>query len=105
MPYITNVGCNPFYLYTISDHRSLFLDFSNVLLDTKVVLKRPDSRYIGTKNEGIDIYNYKKYVHEQFNNHRIYEKSKNIYEMSHQPANVSQVEKMIASVDKMITVL
>ena len=66
LPYITNVGCNPFYLYTISDHRSLFLDFSNTLLDTKVVLKKPESRYIGTKNDGIDIYNYKRYVHTHF---------------------------------------
>ena len=103
LPYVTNVGCNPFYLYTISDHRSLFLDFSNKLLDTKVILKKPDRRFIGTKNEGIDLYNYKQYVHRQFINHRIYDKSYSIFEMTHHQQKKEEVKQLIHSVDNMIT--
>ena len=66
-------------------------------------MKKPDSRYIGTKNDGIDIFNYKQYVNQQFLNHRIYDKSNLIIELSHQQDNQVEVRKLIHSVNNIIT--
>ena len=66
-------------------------------------MHRPSRRYIGSKNLWIDIYNYKKYIHQQFANHRIYEKSKDIFELSHSINNHHLIESKLNKLDTQIT--
>jgi hypothetical protein len=74
LKYITNLGCLPFYMYSNSDHRGLFLDISEALIDEKVELKKPPKRNIGTNCSNYDIFKYKKHIDTQFKIHRIYDK-------------------------------
>ena len=102
-PYVKRCGILPFYQYNQSDHRGMFIDISNLLIDNKVELQRPSKRYIGSKNPGIDIYNYKQYIHQQFVNHRIYDKSANIFNLSHLDDSKYDIETQLNKLDKQIT--
>jgi hypothetical protein len=73
LPYISRVGYLALYESNLSDHRGLFMDISESILDTKVTLSRPTRRYIGSKSKQDTIYEYKNYIHRQFIIHRIYD--------------------------------
>jgi hypothetical protein len=102
IPHVRNAGCLPFFMHNNSDHRGLFLDVSEELLDNKTVLKRPDQRHIGTKSTSIDIYQYKKYVDTKFNQHRIYEKTDNLLSVATKLSQ-QEMELMINKLDNTIT--
>jgi hypothetical protein len=78
VPYISRVGYLSFYESNHSDHRGLFLDIRESILDTKVQLARPTQRQIGSKSKPITIYKYEQYIHKQFITHRIYERATEI---------------------------
>jgi hypothetical protein len=73
VPYISRVGYLALYETNLSDHRGLFMDISESILDTKVSLSRPTKRHIGSKSKQDTIYEYKNYIHRQFIIHRIYD--------------------------------
>jgi uncharacterized FAD-dependent dehydrogenase len=58
----------------------MFMDISESILDTKVILTQPNKRHIGSKNKPDTIYRYKQYIHRQFVTHRIYEQAEEIKE-------------------------
>jgi hypothetical protein len=102
LPYINNVGCLPFYMYNNSDHRGLFIDISEELIDTKVALKKPIKRNIGTNSSGHEIYTYKKYIDSQFKLHKIYEKTSNLPIIS-QTATKRELENILNNIDSSVT--
>jgi hypothetical protein len=57
----------------------MFMDITESILDTKVILSRPTKRHIGSKSRKEIIYRYKKYIHKQFLIHQIYERANEIY--------------------------
>jgi hypothetical protein len=66
--YISRVG----YESNLSDHRGMFMDITESILDTKVTLSRPSKRQIGSKSKKDIIYRYKQYIHNQiWNPHNI----------------------------------
>jgi ribonuclease HI len=102
LPYIKHAGCLPFFMNNNSDHRGMFIDISEELLDTKLDLKKPDKRHIGTKSSNLDIYQYKKYIDHQFKRHRIYEKTDDLLlQATIQPTSV--LELSINKLDSSIT--
>lgn len=103
VPYITRCGILPFYHYIQTDHRGMFIDISNILIDNKVELQRPNKRYIGSKNPGIDIYNYKKYILQQFVNHGVYEKATKLFNESRQDDEQPNIETLLDKLDRQIT--
>lgn len=102
MPHVTLIGILPFYQYVQSDHRGMFIDISNLLIENKVELQRPSRRYIGSKSPGSDIYHYKKYLHQQFVNHRIYKKFNEIFVLSHSTDQHDKIKPMLNKLDKQI---
>jgi hypothetical protein len=100
LKYIKNTGCLPFYMYNNSDHRGMFIDVSEELIDDKVELQKPTKRHIGTNSSGYDIFNYKKYIDNQFKIHRIYDKT-NILVSSAIPIN--ELEAKLNKIDTIIT--
>jgi hypothetical protein len=89
VPYISRVGYLALYESNLSDHRGMFMDITENILDTKVNLSRPAKRHIGSKSTPVSIYNYKQYIHKQFLIHCIYERAKAIYELA-ESGNVTQ---------------
>jgi hypothetical protein len=102
LPFIKNVGCLPFYLYNNSDHRGLFIDISEELIDAKVEFKKPTKRHIGTTCSGYEIYKYKKYIDNQFKIHKIYEKTNDLHIIS-KNSTKRELEKILNSIDTSIT--
>jgi hypothetical protein len=102
LPYIKNVGCIPFYMYNNSDHRGMFIDIEEKLIDNKIELQKPNKRNIGTQSTGLDIYNYKKYIDEQFREHKIYGKTQQLQQLIIYESK-ERVEHIINNLDKFIT--
>jgi hypothetical protein len=102
LPFIKNLGCLPFYMYNNSDHRGLFVDISEHIIDTKVELKQPTKRHIGTNNSGYEIYTYKKYIDKQFKNHKIYNKKEDLKRISHNTTK-REFENILNNLDTTIT--
>jgi hypothetical protein len=61
VPYVSRVGYLAFFESNHSNHRGLFLDITESILDTKVRLIQPMKRNIGTKSKQLIIYQYKHY--------------------------------------------
>jgi hypothetical protein len=66
LPYISRVRYLAMYEANLSDHRGMFLDITEAILDTKVKLSRPTKRHIGSNRKPKTIYRYKQYIHKQF---------------------------------------
>ena len=103
IPFVERVGYTAFYSLNTSDHRGLFIDLSQSLIDNKVELKRPPARSIGTKFKGKDLFHYKEEINKQFINHRIYERSNQLHEESRQGIVSRDFENKLNSIDKEIT--
>ena len=82
LPFVSRMGYTAFYEVNESDHRGMFIDLSNKLLDNRVELRRPKKRLIGSNCKGELIYKYKERIHNLFNIHKIYEKAQRVYEQS-----------------------
>jgi Reverse transcriptase (RNA-dependent DNA polymerase) len=103
LPFIKRAGYLAFYESNESDHRGLFIDLDETLLDTTVELKRPPKRYIGSKSKKQIISDYKQYIHKQFQIHRIYERAE---ELGNHAAFYSITEEYLQKLnrlDKQIT--
>jgi hypothetical protein len=61
VPYVSRVRYLALYESNLSDHRGMFLDISESILDTEVTLTRPTRRYMGAKSKSVTIYRYKAY--------------------------------------------
>ena len=81
----------------------MFLDLSDSIIDNKVEIARPPARHIGSKSKGTVIYNYKEETHNQFLNHRIYEKATKLHEESLQAKVLEQFEVTLNNLDQQIT--
>jgi hypothetical protein len=89
-------------MYNNSDHRGMFIDNEESLIDNKVELTKLDNRNIGTQSVNTDIYNYKKCIDEQFREHKIYEKTQKLQQLiSTEPKE--RVEHMVNKLDKLVT--
>lgn len=79
--HIGNVGILKFFEENNeSDHRGMFIDLPETLIDNKVFLKRPEKRLISSKSSQNEIFAYKQALHQQLEQHNIYERAKNILE-------------------------
>jgi hypothetical protein len=56
VPYISRVGYLALYESNLSDHRGMFLDVTESILDTKVILSRPTKSHIESKSKKDIIY-------------------------------------------------
>ena len=83
MPYIRQAGCLAFYDdHLDSDHRGMYVDIDNILLDNTIENQRPPKRLIGTKSPQEDIIKYVINVNKQFLSQNIYKRSKALYDKS-----------------------
>jgi hypothetical protein len=76
------VGYLGFYESNDSDHRGLFVDVENSILDNKFELKRPPRQSIGFSSPAKIIYQYKQYIQKQFIIHRIYKRAEILHALS-----------------------
>jgi hypothetical protein len=91
------------YEANLSNHRGMFLDITESILDTKVKLSRPTKRHIGSKSKPKTIYGYKQYIHKQFVLQRIYGRAENIKNLAEQGPATPELEKRINNLDKQVT--
>jgi hypothetical protein len=101
--YISRVGYLAMYESNQSDHRGMFMDISETILDTKVILSRPTKRYIGSKRKQDTIYKYKQYIHKQFSTHRIYEWADEIKKETEQGTATAESTKKLNILDQQLT--
>jgi hypothetical protein len=78
VPYASRVGCLELDDSNLRDHRGMFLDISESIVDTKVTLTQPTQSHIGCKSKSAIIYCYKTYIHKEFLIHHIYKRAKAI---------------------------
>jgi hypothetical protein len=102
VPYVSRVGYLAFHESNTSDHRGLFVDISEAILDTKVRLTRPTRRHIGSKSKPSIIYRYKQYIHKQFLIHHIYERASEVQRLSKEEPITPELRKKINRLDKQI---
>jgi hypothetical protein len=103
LPFISRVGYLAMFEANNSDHRGMFLDISECILDTKVILSRPTKRYIGSKSKADIIYKYKNYIHRQFIRHRIYDRAAELKRLSDKGPVTPELIRQINNLDKQIT--
>jgi hypothetical protein len=104
LPHISKTGYLPFYEANDSNHRGLFIDLAESLIDNKVELTRPPKRNIGSKCKKQTIYNYKQTIHKQCEHHRIYERAEEIgIKSAFSPLTDELHRKLITLDEKMIT--
>jgi hypothetical protein len=75
---ILTSGYLAFYKINDSDHRGLFMDLDEQILDNKVELVHPPQRQIVYSSPAEVIYKFKQQVHHEFLEHNIYSRSKNL---------------------------
>lgn len=78
LPYIARCGYLEFYKGVSTDHRGMFLDLSHEMIDGLTLLERVPTRYLNSAHP-VDVYNYKKYVFQEFNSHQIFERASDLY--------------------------
>jgi hypothetical protein len=103
IPFINQAGYLSFFEANESDHRGLFVDVSNHLLDNKVELKRPSKRMIGSSSNGKEIYDYKQMVHQDAINKKLYERAKEAYVHTFLPKPPDNMEQVLAKIDRQIS--
>ena len=105
LPHIEKVGYLSFNEDDIlSDHRGLFIDFDNNLIENHVEFTRPARRYIGSSSKSIAIFNYKKYVNKQFLTHNIYERATRFKVLSLSPLqNKNEIAYLLNALDTQVT--
>ena len=82
IPYIKQCGYLPFQSGTISDHRGLFLDLCESLIDNKNIIIEQPKREIGLHCNMETTKKYKDYITKQFENHNIKKRSETLYDKS-----------------------
>ena len=105
IPYIHKCGYLPFQHKLVTDHRGMFLDISNTLLDVKIQRQTPSQREIGSHSTMIHTLKYKEYILKQFLNHNIRDRTEVLYEQANKTAEARprDFEKNLNQVDKQIT--
>jgi hypothetical protein len=101
--YISRVGYLALYESNLSDHRGMFIDIAESILDTKVILSRPAKRHIGSKSKKEIIYKYKQYIHRQFETHRIYERANEIYRQAEGGEVTTELIPKLNNLDRQIS--
>jgi exonuclease III len=101
--HILRVGYLALYESNLSDHRGMFIDITESILDTKVTLSKPTNRHIGSKSKKDTIYKYKQYIHHQFIIHRIYERSNEIKKLAAEGKVTQELLRKLNTLDKQIT--
>jgi hypothetical protein len=101
--YISRVGYLALYESNSSNRRGMFMDISEMILDTKVALSRPIKRHITSKSKEEIIYKYKQYVHKQFLIHRIYERAEEIKKATEQGKVTPELIKQLNILDQQVT--
>jgi hypothetical protein len=103
VPYVSRVGYLAFHESNPSDHRGLFVDISEAILDIKVRLTRPARRHIGSKSKPSIIYHCKQHIHKQFLIHHIYERASEIQRLYKEGPITPEFREKINRLDKQIT--
>jgi hypothetical protein len=85
------------------DHRGLFIDISNAMLDNKVELKRPEKRTIGSARKGSEIFHYKNELDEQCVSNQLYKKAEEASVSTFLPKIPESLEKTIQGIDNQLT--
>jgi hypothetical protein len=103
VPYISRVGYLAFFQSNMSDHKGLFMDISESIIDTKIYLLKPTKRYIGSKSKPHIIYKYKQYIHKQFLIHKIYERAEILSKIAEATPITQELLDKINRLDNQIT--
>jgi hypothetical protein len=103
LPYVTQVGYLPFFEGNDGDHRGMFIDISNAILDKKIELKRPAKRVIGSSSKGIEIFSYKRELNQQIENHQLYEKAEAAFTSTFLKVIPESLEKTLHNLDSQLT--
>jgi hypothetical protein len=103
LPYVKKPGYLAFYEANDSNHRGLFIDLHEAIIDNKVELKRPPKRHIGSKSKKEISYKYKQDIQNQCLKHKIYERAEDIGIQSAFSPLTPELNKKIISLDEQMT--
>lgn len=79
IPFIVRGGYLPFYHGFSTDHRAMFIDFHNDIIDGITELHCTPVRSIGSRSPKTEIQKYKQYIDDQFDKHRVYAKATDLH--------------------------
>jgi hypothetical protein len=80
LPYVRQSGYLPFYSVIPSDHRGAYIDIDESIATGNATPADQTKRQIGTKSRLKELLRYKAYLHKQFDQHRLYDKAKALYD-------------------------
>lgn len=82
LPFIKACGYLPFYAGADTDHRGLFIDICNSMIDREVYLTCIPERLISTKSKKSEIRAYKEFLVQKFQDHRVFDKAAELFDMA-----------------------
>jgi hypothetical protein len=103
LPHLVHVGYLPFFKANNGNHRGLFIDINNDLLDTKIKLQRPKKRMVGISSKPLEIYNFKKELDKQCTLHNLYNKAEEAFGSTFLPKLPKDRAKTLHIIDSQIT--
>lgn len=103
--FISKIGYTPFYEHFSSDHRGIICDIDVKIFGTNIAeITDPPIRLIGTNTTEKEAINYIENLHLQFRQHRIFEKSKELYNMSGRELfDREKISNEVNKLDELIT--
>ena len=101
IPYIAQCGYLPFHEGIISDHRGMFLDLNQSLIDNKTKNYKPPKWEIGNHCKMDQIRKYKEYITQQYQHNNIYERAERLYERAHIPFFESEKQTFLKDLNKL----
>lgn len=104
LQFVTKCGYLPFQSGIDSDHRACFLELNRDFVDGRARIHRPPTRMIGYNTSKREVLNYKNYVHKEFEQHDIFQRSKALFDqatvcMPHETQFLSELNAL----DRLIT--
>ena len=105
IPHISQCGYLSFQQDIESDHRGMFLDIHEGLLDRNVNLQGPKPREIGTHSKTKAVEMYKDYILNHFQQNNIEERARQLYNLSIDvpPHRKERLLRDLNTIDKQVT--
>ena len=100
LPYIKQCGYLPFNSGIISDHRGMFLDLCNSIIDNKTTYHDAPIREIGRHSTMEQTTKYKQYIVKQFEYHNIASRAEKLYDRSKEKFTPHERKEFVAELNK-----
>jgi hypothetical protein len=106
LQFIKQIGYIKFNEALDSDHRAIFCDIDDSILDNKVEINLQRTRLIGTNSTNEEGERYIRYLYKLLNNHNVFKRAQQILEQSitcTSENEITEIKNKLNNIDKIIT--